>query len=150
MPIDRQRFLGYELPPHMQDVDTWRLRFFATAIGETDSVYTDLAAARAAGHSALPLPPTFIFCMEQGRADGYRLIQDMGIDISRVLHGEQHFEYHRPVHVGDTLTFKTKIIDIYEKKGGALEFFVRATSVSNQRGEHVADCRGTVVVRNIG
>jgi hydroxyacyl-ACP dehydratase HTD2-like protein with hotdog domain len=150
MPIDRKRFLGYELPPHVQDVDTWRLQFFAKAIGETDPLYTDPAAAKAAGHATLPLPPTFIFCMEQGRPDGYKLIKDMGIDISRILHGEQHFAYHRPVHAGDTLTFKTKITDIYDKKGGALEFFVRTTTVTNQRGEHVADNSGTVVVRNIG
>jgi N-terminal half of MaoC dehydratase len=149
MPIDRQRFLGYELQPHVQAVDAWRLQFFAKAIGETDALYTDPVTAKAAGHATLPLPPTFIFCMEQGRPDGYQLIQDMGIDISRILHGEQHFEYHQPVHAGDTLTFKTKITDIYDKKGGALEFFVRTTTVTNQRGEHVADNRGVVVVRNI-
>lgn len=150
MPIDRQRFLGYELPPHTTSVDPWRLAFFAKAIGETDAIYSDEAAAKAAGHPSIPLPPTFIFCLEQGRPNAYKLMDDMGIHISRVLHGEQHFAYHRPVYAGDTLTFRTKITDIYDKKGGALEFFVRSTRVTNQRDEHVADNRGVVVVRNLG
>jgi hypothetical protein len=150
MPIDRARFLGYELPPHTTTVDAWRLAFFAKAIGETDPVYSDLAAAKAAGHPSIPLPPTFIFCLEQGRPNAYKLMDDMGIHISRILHGEQHFEYRRPVYAGDVLTFRTKITDIYDKKGGALEFFVRATSVTNQRDEAVAENRGVVVVRNLG
>jgi hypothetical protein len=48
------------------------------------------------------------------------------------------------------LTFRTKITDIYDKKGGALEFFVRSTTVTNQTGARVAENRGVVVVRSIG
>ncbi len=150
MPIDRKKFLGYELPAHSMTVDAWRLRFFAKAIGETDPVYSDLAAAKAAGHPNIPLPPTMIFCLEQGRPNAYKLMDDMGVDISRILHGEQHFEYHKPVYAGDTLTFVTKITDIYDKKGGALEFFVRSTRVTNQTGALVAENRGVVVIRNLG
>lgn len=150
MPIDRKKFIGYEMPPHSMTVDEWRLKFFAKAIGETDPIYTDLAAAKAAGHPRIPLPPTMIFCMEQGRPNAYQLTEDMGVDISRILHGEQHFEYHKPVYAGDTLTFTTKITDIYDKKGGALEFFERSTRVVNQVGDLVAVNRGIAVVRNIG
>jgi acyl dehydratase len=150
MPIDRKKFLGYELSPHSTSVDEWRLRFFAKAIGETDPIYSDLAAAKAAGHPSIPLPPTFIFCLDQGRPNAYKLLDDMGVDISRVLHGEQHFEYHKPVYAGDMLTFATKITDIYDKKGGALEFFVRSTRVTNQTGALVAENRGVTVIRNLG
>ena len=150
MPIDRKKFIGYVLPPHSMTVDAWRMAFFAKAIGETDPIYSDLAAAQAAGHPNIPLPPTMIFCMEQGRPNAYKLTEDMGIDISRILHGEQHFEYHKPVYAGDTLTFSTEITDIYDKKGGALEFFERSTRVVNQAGELVAVNRGIAVVRNIG
>ncbi len=149
MPIDRTTFLGYELPPHSMTVDAWRLSFFAKAIGETDPIYSDLAAAKTAGHPGIPLPPTMIFCMEQGRPNAYKLMDDMGIDISRILHGEQHFAYHKPVYAGDTLTFATKITDIYDKKGGALEFFVRSTRVTNQDRALVAENRGVVVIRNL-
>lgn len=149
MPIDRKKFLGYELPSHSMTVDERRCRFFAKAIGETDPIYSDAAAARAAGHPAIPLPPTMIFCMEQGRPNAYQLIEDMGVHVSQLLHGEQGFEYHKPVYAGDTLTFTTKITDIYDKKGGALEFFERTTRVVNQKGELVAVNRGIAVVRTL-
>ena len=150
MPIDRKTFLGYELPPHVATTDAWRLAFFAKAIGETDQIYFDEAAAKAAGHPAIPLPPTMIFCMEQGRPNGYKLIEEMGVHVSQLLHGEQHFEYLKPAYAGDTLTFTTKVTDIYDKKGGALEFFERTTRVVNQRGELVAVNRGVAVVRQLG
>ena len=51
-------------------------------------------------------------------------------------------------YAGDTLTFRPRVADIYEKKGGALEFVVRKTSVHNQRDELVAELRCVTVVRN--
>jgi acyl dehydratase len=150
MAIDRKKWLGYEQPAHVATVDEWRCKFFAKAVGETDPIYSDPAAARAAGHPAIPLMPTMLFCLEQGRPDGYKLIDDMGIKISQLLHGEQHFEYLKPVYAGDVLTFRNKIVDIYDKKGGALEFFVRETSVTNQKNELVAKNRGVTVVRQMG
>jgi acyl dehydratase len=51
-------------------------------------------------------------------------------------------------HAGDTLTFEQRIADIYYKKGGALEFVVRETRVSNQHGVHVADLHAVTVVRH--
>jgi acyl dehydratase len=150
MPIDRKKFLGYELPVHTATVDEWRARFFAKAVGETDPIYSDPLAAKAAGHRALPLMPTMLFCMEQGRPDGYKLVEDMGVKIAQLLHGEQHFDYVKPVYAGDTLTFRTKVTDIYDKKGGALEFFERTTTITNQTGETVGTLRGIAVVRQLG
>ena len=51
-------------------------------------------------------------------------------------------------HAGEQLSFRQRIADIYDKKGGALEFIVRHTAVSNQRGEPVADLRCVTVYRN--
>ena len=72
----------------------------------------------------------------------------LGMDYRTLLHGEQGFTYHRMAHAGDTLKFQQRIADIYDRKGGALEFVVRETRVSNQRGEPVADLRCVTVVRN--
>ena len=72
----------------------------------------------------------------------------LGMDYRSLLHGEQAFTYHRMAFAGDRLTFEQRIEDIYEKKGGLLEFVVRQTRVTNQRGELVAELRGVTVVRN--
>jgi acyl dehydratase len=64
------------------------------------------------------------------------------------LHGEQGFAYHRMAYAGDVLSFEQRIEDIYDKKGGALDFVLRKIRVTNQRGEHVADLRTVTVQRN--
>ncbi|CAN7773881.1 MaoC family dehydratase N-terminal domain-containing protein [Cupriavidus necator] len=129
------------------DAETGRLRFFAKATGETNPVYTDEAAARDAGHPALPVPPTFLMCLNSGIGDMRANLEILQLDLGRILHAEQAFDYHRMAYAGDSLHFETKIEDIYDKKGGALHFVVQATRVTNQNGEHVADLRSTLVER---
>jgi acyl dehydratase len=144
--IDKQ-FIGKTLPAFRAVAEAGRLRFFAKAIGETNPVYFDESAARDAGHPGLPLPPTFLFSLEFEQPDtSWR--DEIGIELPRILHGEQQFTYHRLAYAGDVLLFTSRIADIYDKKGGALEFVVRETRVTNQRGEHVADLRSVIVQRN--
>lgn len=146
MTLDRS-FIGHQLDTFSVPVEASRLRFFAKATGQADPVYTDEAAAREAGHAALPVPPTYLFCLEMDGPNPNALRERLGIDIARILHGEQRFTYHAPCHAGDVLQFEQRIVDIYDKKGGALEFVVRESRVSNQRGEHVADLHCVTVVR---
>jgi acyl dehydratase len=143
-------FIGTQLPATTLTVDAGRLRFFAKAIGETNPLYTDLEAAKAAGHADLPVPPTFLFSIELENPDQFRWIVDQGIDPRFVLHGEQSFTYHSIAHAGDTLTATPRIVDVYSKKGGALEFIVKNTAVTRADGSAVADLETVVVVRNPG
>ncbi|ARS29494.1 MaoC family dehydratase N-terminal domain-containing protein [Sphingomonas sp. KC8] len=141
------RFIGKELPAFHATVEAGQLRFFAKVTGETDPLYSDETVARDAGHPALPIPPTFLFSLEFNQpSTEWRA--ELGIVPARILHGEQAFTYHRMAYAGDTLLFEGRIADIYEKKGGALEFIERQTRVTNQRGEHIADLRTILVHRN--
>lgn len=125
------------------------LRLYARDLGETNPIYFDESAARDAGHPALPLPPTFLFSLELGRPASHSDWREQaGIQLPRVLHGEQSFTYHRMAHAGDTLHFDTRITDVYDKKNGALSFVVMVSRVTNQRGEHFADVRKSLVHRN--
>ncbi|MBS0453802.1 MAG: MaoC family dehydratase N-terminal domain-containing protein [Proteobacteria bacterium] len=142
------KHIGAVVARHSVEVEAGRLRFFAKAIGQGDPVYSDLEAAKAAGHPALPVPPTFLFCLDMDQPNPRATMELLGIDIGRVLHGEQRFDYHRMAYAGERLTFETRIADIYAKKGGAMEFVVRETRVTNQAGQAVAELRGTIVVRN--
>jgi hypothetical protein len=131
--IDR-RFIGHDLPPFTVEVEKGRLRLFAKATGQKEVLDA--------------VPPTFLFCLEMESPNPAAIRELLGIDYRRLLHGEQGFTYHRMAYAGDTLKFEQRIEDIYDKKGGALEFVVRKTRVSNQRGEPVADLRCVTVVRN--
>jgi acyl dehydratase len=145
--IDR-KYIGHVEPAFQVLVEKGRLRFFAKATGQTDPVYTDDAVALAAGHPALPVPPTFLFCLEMEAPDPAAIRNLLGMDYRRLLHGEQGFVYERMAYAGDTLRFEQSIEDIYDKKNGALEFVVRQTRVTNQRGESVAQLRTVSVLRN--
>jgi hypothetical protein len=62
----------------------------------------DAEAAKAAGYAAIPIPPTYLFCLEMMDAEKpFEFLEALQIDLARVLHGEQRFSYHAPVVVGD-------------------------------------------------
>jgi len=145
--IDK-KWIGHELPASVLPIERTRLQFFAKAIGETDPVYTDAGAARDAGYPDLPAPPTFLFAAELDSGASDRLLSDLGIPLSKLLHGEQGFSYHRPACVGDTVTVRSTITDIYDKKNGALEFVIKTSRATNQRDELVAELRTVIVCRH--
>jgi acyl dehydratase len=144
-----QSAVGRAFTPVTARVEPGRLRFFLNTLGEGNPLYRDAEAARAAGYAATPIPPTYLFCLEMmDAAEPFEFLTALDIDLARVLHGEQRFDYHAPVMVGDTLTFRPKVTDVTDKKGGAMTLIVVETAVTNQNGVHVADASRTVVVRN--
>ena len=140
--------IGKKFPPVTSDVEKGRLRFFAKATGETNPIYTDEAAAKAAGYASLPLPPSLFFSLKMDVPAPFENYESVGATLQKMLHGNQQFKYHKDVVVGDSLPFESHIADIYDKKGGALEFLVEETKVTNQDREHVADMITTLILRN--
>ena len=126
-----------------------RLRLFAKATGQTDPVFVDLDAAKQAGHRDLPVPPTFYFGVDLEVPDSFAYLAEMGIDLSSVLHGEQEFTYHEMAYAGDELTSSSVVVDIFEKKGGALQFLVTDTPIVNADGTTIVTMRSTLVVRQL-
>lgn len=147
MPVSASA-MGMILPSTSMDIERGRLAAFARAIGATDPVYFSLNAARAAGHRDLPVPPTFLFAIELENPDPFGWVREIGVDMNYVLHGAQQFDYHRVAYAGERLTASPTIVDVYSKKGGALEFLVKKTAVTDESGAPVADLTTTVVVRN--
>ncbi len=145
--IDKKH-IGRTTPPMTFDIEKGRLKFFAKAIGQTDPVYSDEAAAKAAGYASLPAPPTFMFCLEMETNSLWDNIAAMGVPVGKILHGSQTFKYHAPICAGDRITFVTKVSDIYDKKGGALEFIVEDSTATNQDGVLVGEIQRVIVVRN--
>jgi hypothetical protein len=137
--------LPAELTPFTVTVRAQRLCEFAKGTGQADRVYLDDAAARAAGHRSIPVPPTFLFCMEMESPNPLEIYERLGIDFSTVLHGEQEFVYHQLAYAGDRLHFSPKIVDTYEKQGGALRFVVWETRVETEARQAIADLKSVMV-----
>jgi acyl dehydratase len=145
--IDK-KWIGHPLAATSLLLERGRLCAFARAIGETDPLYTDLAAARDAGYADLPVPPTFLFGVELDAGTVEKMLADLEIPIARILHAEQSFTHHKPVCAGETVTVQSRIADIFDKKNGALEFLVKTSEVRNDNDELVAELRSVLVVRN--
>lgn len=143
-----QSFIGHEFPSFTAEVEKGRLRFFAQAIGETDPIYTDEAAAQAAGHRALPAPPTFTMVLDMEGTEQLPVLDLLDLDIARILHGSQEFQYFQPIYAGDRITVAARIADIFDKKGGALDFVVMEQDYTNQDGQLVVRATSTLVHRN--
>lgn len=136
MSIDRSH-VGFALPKFTITIDAERIRKFAEAIGETSPKLISEY-----------VPPTFLKVIEGEGNSSRRIIEVLGVDLRRILHAEQHFEYTTPIRVGETLTIERRVADIYEKKGGEMEFIVIETSFVDTAAKLVALSRQIVLVRN--
>ncbi|MFD0848982.1 MaoC family dehydratase N-terminal domain-containing protein [Sphingosinicella xenopeptidilytica] len=129
-------------------VELGQLKLFAKAIGETNPIYFEAAAAEAAGLPAPLAPPTFSYSLALLAFDSESLSECLGIDRARLLHGEQTFEYFEPVYAQDVLLLRRNVVDRYEKKGGKLSFVVIDTEATNQRNELCVRSRMVGVIQN--
>jgi acyl dehydratase len=145
MPLD-QSFVGRSWPPtEPYVVGREKIREFARAIGATDAEYHDPAAARAIGYADVVAPPTFpvVITMEASR----QIIADpaLGLDYSRVVHGDQKFAYARPVVAGDALVCVNSVDEIISR--GGHDFLTTRTEVTTEDGEPVLTVWSKLVQR---
>jgi len=144
MPLNRS-LKGKTYEPVSFTVERDRVAAFADAIGEDAPVFRDPEAAKAAGFGEQVAPPTFVTAMQIMTSGQVVLDQELGLDYSRVVHGEQAYEWRRPVVVGDVLTATPRISDIYAK--GPNEFLVIEAQVTDPSGEVVVIGRSTLLSR---
>ncbi len=146
--LDRN-FIGHEFNAFSVDVEKGKLKFFAKAIGESNPIYSDESAARDAGFKTIPAPPTFPMVLDMEGPEFLPVVNLLNMDIGCVLHGSQDFEYPGTIYAGDTITVTSKIIDMFDKKNGQLEFVLMENRYSNQANELVAKAVNTLVYRNV-
>ena len=151
--------LGMEFPPYTYTVERGKIAEFAMAVAQKESktqvnpVYVDSEAARKEGYKDVIITPTMQTCFSMWAGGGLGdLIGALGIDLARLLHGEEEYEYYGEINPGDVMTGKTKIVQMYDKEkknqpGKYMEFTVMETEIRNQRGELVLKTRTTTVER---
>jgi acyl dehydratase len=139
-------FAGRSYPPtEPYEVRAEEISAFASAVGATNPVHHDPEAARAAGHRDVVAPPTYAVVIAQ-RCDA-QLVRDpeAGIDFSRVVHGQQSFEHHRPIVAGDRIVGVLHVDTVREAGGHAM--VTTRSELSDVAGEPVCTATSTIVVR---
>lgn len=129
------------------EVEKGHIRKFAEAIGDDNPLHHDEEYAKKSRYGGIIAPPTFVTTL--GFESKENLMAGLDINYARLLHGEQEYEYHKPIMAGDTISFSTTITDITEKKGksGAMDIVTTEMTGNNQNGERVFVGRSTVVIR---
>lgn len=147
-------YVGKKLPLIRYQVDASKIRELAMALGDENPFFTDRVAAQAGGYPDLVAPLTFpsLFRFWGGAAVGSEtraLLQQMGANVLRILHGEEQYEYHGLLHPGDDITGELEILSIEHKEGssGAMDMVRTQATYRNQLGETVVIARATMVVR---
>ncbi|MEU0686793.1 MaoC family dehydratase N-terminal domain-containing protein [Streptomyces uncialis] len=141
-----QSFVGRSYPPtEPYEVGREKIREFAEAVGDPNPAYLDPAAARALGHADVIAPPTFVFAITFKAAE--QVVQDpqLGLDYSRVVHGDQKFAYKRPVRAGDRLSVTSTIESVKSLAGNDI-VDIRG-EVHDAAGEHVVTAWTKLVSR---
>lgn len=145
MPLDPS-FIGRSYPPTAPyEVGRAKIREFAEAIGDANPAYTDREAAKALGHLDVIAPPTFAFLISYRAARQVIEDPELGLDFSRVVHGDQKFIYTRPVRAGDRLSATVSIDSVKAMVGNDI-LSVRA-EICDDSGEHVVTTLMTLVAR---
>ncbi len=145
MPLD-QSFVGRSWPPtEPYQVGREKIREFARAIGATDAAYHDPEAARALGYADVVAPPTFPVAITMTASR--QIVDDpaLGLDYSRVVHGDQRFAYARPVVAGDELVCVNTVNEIISR--GGHDFLTTRTDVTTSAGEPVVTVWSKLVQR---
>ena len=151
-----QSKLGFEFPVYTFTVEKEKIIEFAVAVSlkenkeQINPIYYDEEAAKKAGYQGIPVPPTFptsTFFWTGGGLMG--TVKILGIDLSRLLHREEEYEYFGNIYAGDIITRKMKVIDMLKKgtRNKSVEVTVLETELINQRGELVLKYRTKLIER---
>jgi acyl dehydratase len=151
-----QSKLGFEFPVYTFTVEKEKIIEFAIAVSQKDSreeinpIYYDEEAAKKAGYQGIPVPPTFptaTFFWTGGGLMG--TVKILGIDLSRLLHREEEYEYFGSIYAGDVITRKMKVVGMSKKGSGnkSVEVTILEAELLNQRGELVLKSRTRLMER---
>jgi len=132
--VDRLKAkVGWTGGERVTTVEAGHVRRFCKAIGDDDPRWHEEA------------PPTFVVALG---SETPPLAE--ALEYGRGwLNGGDAFEYLEPVRIGDTITSRTSLLDVYEKQGGSggLLFLITETEYVNQNGRVAVRIRGTRIRR---
>lgn len=122
-----------------------KVREFSRAVFSSNPVNLSVEAARDAGYADLVAPPTFAIVVQELTLSQLLAQDDAGIELTHVVHGEQRFDYSRPIVAGDELTAQLNVTSVKTLGGNAM--VVAESVVTDSEGEHVVTAVSTLVVR---
>ncbi len=125
---------------------------YCVAVGETNPLYTDEAAAAAGPYGGLTAPPAMLTSLTFGERGGIGGGLDPKVRFGNTaMFAGARLETFAPVRPGDTITARVQVKEIFPKTGrsGTMLFVVHRTSYTNQDGVLVAASERSTVYREV-
>jgi len=145
VPLDSS-FVGRTYPPtSVYEVGREKIREFAEAIGDANPAYFDRDAAKALGHPDVIAPPTFAIIVSMRASEQVVSDPELGLDYSRVVHGDQRFVHTRPITAGDRLVAALTVETVRTIAGN--DILGTKTEITTEEGEPVVTAFATIVAR---
>jgi acyl dehydratase len=145
-----QTKIGHSFPPFTIEVERCKIRELALAIGDDNPIYHSREAAQTADYQDIPLSPTAptIFSF-WGNPQFLEQLASIGINVVRILHGEESYEYLAAIYPGDVLSGVTTITDgkTRRSKDGSMDIITLQTRYTNQDSQSVLNATTMFVVR---
>lgn len=127
------------------EVSRVKIAEFATAVHAHHPAHTDPEAAQALGYPDVIAPVTFAVVVAQRAEAEYITDPEASIDFSRVVHADERFTHHRPIHAGDVLGTAVHVDGVTER--GGISMVSTRAEISDADGAPVATVRSTLAVR---
>lgn len=134
------------------EIEAGKVAEFARAIRDDNPAHRDHDEAREQDFKTIPAPLTFTRTgyFPRYHPDSVDSIRpfDLGFRQEYTVHGEQAYEFERPVYVGDTLTGEVELTNIYQqegRRGGTMTFAEYTFRYCDQDGNLVLTEHQTVI-----
>lgn len=135
------------------------IAYFTRAIGDDAAIYSDPAAARAAGYDGIIAPPTLV-CETAQYSDrapdrnGYiGHAWDLKAEGWRRIRGGNSYRFHQPVVASDIIRVDWSVASVRETvdgKGAPMVIVVSRARYLNQHGALLAENDETIIYRRAG
>jgi acyl dehydratase len=139
--------VGKTYAPTVYAVGREKIKEYALAVGETNPLHLDPAAARAAGYRDVVAPPMFCVVYSAPSMGPAIFDPDVGINFALMVHGGQEFVWGPLVVAGDEITTTVSVKSIEQRAGNG--FYVFESQSINQDGESVCTGTWTNIVRGM-
>ncbi|MBX5455321.1 MAG: MaoC family dehydratase N-terminal domain-containing protein [Thermogemmatispora sp.] len=146
-----QSKIGQSFPSFTYQVERCKIHELNLAIGDENPIYHSKEAAQAAGYPDVPASPTTPTTFQfWGNPDFVKHLMAIGVNVMRIIHGEEEYEYLAPIYAGDVLTGVTTLVDgksRQSKDGSSMDILTLETRYTNQKGQEVLKARQVLIVR---
>ncbi len=144
-PVIDHKFIGKEYPVTEYEIGREKMKEYASAINDSSPYYFDREVGKKSEYGDNIAPPNFAAVYSLLGCANLFFDPELALNFAMLVHGEQEFEWLRPVKPGDVITTTGKIVDIAEK--GNNDVISYEAESKNQDGDVVTVARATFVIR---